>query len=253
MKIVAIVQARMGSTRLPGKVLAPLHGRPLLEWVMQRTAMASTVNQVVVATTINREDDAIAAFAEQSGFAVFRGSQDNVLARFHLCARAFGADLIVRITADDPLKDPEIIDDIVRRLIAADADYCSNTIHPSFPEGLDVEAFTADALARAFDEAKLPSEHEHVTPYIWKNPAIFRIDQLSLSPDRSAWRWTVDDPADLAFVDALLTAAGPRMDIGYRDLIDIVERSEELLGKSTNRAVRNAGYLKSLDKEQTLS
>lgn len=243
----------MASTRLPGKVLTLLHDRPILEWVVRRTMMTHGIDQVVVATTINLEDDAVAAFCAEAGFALFRGSQDDVLERFHLCAQEYAADVIVRVTADDPLKDAEIIGEAIKQLLSTGADYCSNTIHPTYPEGLDIEVFTATALARAYAEARLPSEHEHVTPYIWKNPDRFRIEELAMRPDRSGWRWTVDNPADLIFVDTLLAAAGPRLDIGYRDLIAAVERSPDLMAMCTNKTIRNEGYLKSISEEQKLS
>src|ERR1035437_9031560 len=166
--ILGIVQARLGSTRLPEKVLAEIEGYTLIEHVLRRSAAAKRVDKVVVATTNRPEDDRLEKFVRESfGFEVFRGSTDDVLDRFFRCAAPYSPELIVRITADDPLKDPEIIDRAVKiQLDDPTLDYCSNTIKPTFPEGFDIETFRFSALATAASEARLPSEREHVTPFI---------------------------------------------------------------------------------------
>ncbi len=249
MNTVAIVQARLGSERFPGKVLADLAGRPLLDWVVSRTAMSDSVDRVVVATTPHSTDDPLVDWATARGIDTFRGSEDDVLSRFYECAREYGADLIVRITADDPLKDPAIIDYAVHQLTERGIDYCSNTLVPTFPEGLDVEVVTFEALETAWREAEKPSEREHVTPYIWKNTQRFKTHNFTFDSDLSAWRWTVDYPADLQFIATLLNAAGNALDAAYGELIDIVLETPELEKLCSNVVPRNEGYLKSLSGE----
>jgi spore coat polysaccharide biosynthesis protein SpsF len=199
-KTVAIIQARMGSTRLPNKVLADLGGRPMLAQVIARVQRAQTIDEVVVATSIAPQDDAIEIFCASQGISCFRGSEDDVLDRYYQAARAFMADVVVRITADCPLHDPRVIDTIVSHFDPARADYVSNTVKRTYPDGLDTEVFSLAALERAWQEATWTSEREHVTPYIWKHPELFRLDQVTQPADLSALRWTVDEPRDLALV-----------------------------------------------------
>lgn len=254
MRKVAIVQARLGSTRFPGKVLADLNGRPMLSWLLTRLKATSGLDAIVVATTGTREDDKLTDWLENEEplVACFRGSQDDVLARFHGAAQAVGADLIVRITADDPLKDPRIIS----RLLAAfdddaDLDYFSNTIEPTYPEGLDVEVFTREALDRAHAEAVLASEREHVTPYIWKNSSIFRVRQLHYERNLSNWRWTVDKPADLHFMRIVFAHFANDALIDFERVIDFLEARPEVRAINSG-TVRNEGYLKSLEEDRNV-
>ena len=167
MRTVAVIQARMGSTRLPNKVLAELGGRPMLAQVVARVRRARTIDEVVVATTTTRHVDVIEDFCAREGIACFRGSEDDVLDRYYQAARAFNADVVVRITADCPLHDPEVIDAIVGHFDPARHDYVSNTIRRSYPDGLDTEVIAMAALERAWRGATWASEREHVTPYIW--------------------------------------------------------------------------------------
>jgi spore coat polysaccharide biosynthesis protein SpsF len=249
-KTVAIVQARMGSSRLPGKTLADIHGKPLLQHVIQRVGAATMIQEVVVATTMEAEDEAIVQLAQQLQTPVVRGSALDVLDRYYQAARVHGAGTVVRITADDPLKDPDVIDKVVVELLAESAvDYASNTLRPTYPEGLDVEAFTFHALEKAWREAALPSEREHVTPYIWKHPWRFRIKEVCHTEDLSHLRWTVDYDDDLRLVREVYARLDGCRVFGMHDILRLLQEHPELA--ALNRGiVRNEGYNESLKKDR---
>lgn len=201
---VAIVQARMGSTRLPGKVLLPLAGRPMLAHVCERVQRAGKVQTVLVATSTAPADDAIEQFCRMGGWGCFRGDELDVLDRFHGAAQMAGAKVIVRITADCPLIDPGVIDRAVAEFESSDADYAANTIPiRTFPRGLDVEVFRFTALARAWREAIDPPSREHVTASIYRRPREFRIHGMPHAEDESHHRWTVDTPVDYALMERI--------------------------------------------------
>ena len=249
-RAVAIVQARMGSTRAPNKVLADIAGEPMLAHVLKRTARAH-VDAIVVATTDKPEDAVLARWVTESGLAsVYRGSEHDVLDRFWRAATQSQADVIVRVTADDPLKDPQIIDHALSLLEQDESlDYASNTMRPTFPEGLDIEVFRFAALDRANAQAKLASEREHVTPYIWKHPELFRVRNFEHAEDLSSWRWTVDKPADLEFMRKVFSAFPSGDPMPYQSVIDYVRRHPEVAAINSGTA-RNEGYAQSLQKEQ---
>ncbi|MGB2401365.1 MAG: cytidylyltransferase domain-containing protein [Porticoccaceae bacterium] len=251
MKIVAIIQARMASTRLPGKVLKKINNKHLLSILISRVKLSKNIDEIVVATTNNDTDDSLCKWLEKNHINYFRGSEPDVLERFWKCSKKISADIIVRLTADDPLKDPEIIDKAIEIFIHNEPlDYVSNTINPSYPEGLDIEVFSQYALDLAYKKSTLRSEHEHVTPYIWKNPNIFKLHNFQMSPDLSGWRWTVDRPEDLEFIDSLLKLTGYDFSTGYRELIKIINENPSL--KKINAGIlRNEGYVKSLNEELT--
>lgn len=247
--VVAIIQARMGSTRLPGKSLALISGQPLLGHVIDRVRASKTVSEVVVATTDRPDDDVIAGYSIAKKTASYRGSACDVLDRFYQAARMFRADIAVRITADDPFKDPAIIDKIVHELIADNtADYASNTIKPTYPEGLDAEAIRMPALTRAWTEAKLPSDREHVTPYIWRNPQGFNLRGVEHSIDLSHLRWTVDNEQDLAFTRAVYESLYTGSVFSMDSVLALVRANPQLSGINSG-VRRNAGYLHSLSQE----
>lgn len=250
MRIVAIIQARMGSSRFPGKTLKQLLGYTLLEWVVRRTKSATLINDVIVATTENSEDDEIDAWCLQRNICCVRGSQEDVLSRYHKAALKHHADIIVRVTADDPLKSPELIDDSIRMLLESKADYCSNTITPTYPEGLDIEVFTFEALKKAYIEANLLSEREHVTPYIWKNTNKFKVIEFCYSHDLSSWRWTIDRPEDLESIEEILYKVGGDINISHENLINTLLINEQIRNLCINKAIRNEGYLKSIKMEK---
>jgi spore coat polysaccharide biosynthesis protein SpsF len=251
MNIIAIIQARMNSTRLPNKVMAEISGHSLLYYVCYRARKAVTVNDTVVATTTHVSDNAIAEFCRQEGIPCFRGSEEDVLDRYYQAAKVFGADVIVRLTADCPLLDPAVIDRVVGVFRAGDYDYVSNTIEVSYPDGLDAEVMKYTTLERAWREACLKSEREHVTSYIWKHPELFRVMNVKNEVDYSTIRWTVDEPEDLAFIQQIYEHFGSPPECSWQEVISFLRENPRLA--SINDAFqRNEGYAKSLREEGLL-
>jgi spore coat polysaccharide biosynthesis protein SpsF len=210
-KAVAIIQARMGSSRLPGKVLLGLAGEPMLARVVNRAQRAQTIDLVVIATTTEPADDVLVALCAARGWPCFRGSQDDVLDRYYRAAKEHEADLVVRITSDCPLIEPEIIDRVVRELHASrpPADYACNVLpHRTYPRGLDVEAFWFNTLKELWIEDENPSWREHVTQYLHHHPERFVIRGVLNDRDLSAMRWTVDTPEDFELVRLIYEAFG---------------------------------------------
>jgi spore coat polysaccharide biosynthesis protein SpsF len=238
MKTVAIVQARMGSTRLPGKVLQDLAGEPMLARVVNRTCRAKTLQEVVIATTTNTVDDVIVKLCEARSWSWFRGSEEDVLDRYYRAAKKYQADFIVRITSDCPLIDPEVIDQVVQEFLERqpEVDYASNTWpRRTFPRGLDTEVMRMDVLERAWREDRNPAWREHVTPYIYRNPDRFRIHNVVSPVDYSAMRWTVDTQEDLAFVRQIYDYFGHDR-FSWREVLKVLEEHPEWL--EINRGVR---------------
>jgi len=206
MRVVAIVQARMGSTRLPGKVMKDILGKPVLIRDVNRIQRAKRIDEVVIATTIRPEDDTIASLCEEEGWRCFRGSENDLLDRYYRAAQAFDADVIVRITSDCPMIDPGVVDKVIGMFLdlKEKVDYASNILPPrTFPRGLDIEVMTFEALERAWREDKDPALREHVTPYLYRNPKKFRLRRVANEVDLSHHRWTLDTPEDLAFIRAV--------------------------------------------------
>ena len=201
-KIVAIIQARMGSTRLPSKVLEDLAGEPMLARVVNRTRRAKTLDATVVATTTQPVDDAIVRLCEERGWLFSRGSEEDVLDRYYHAALASKADAVVRITSDCPLIEPEIIDRVVNEFLSyyPEVEYVSNNLERTFPRGFDVEAISFGALEKAWQEDCNPVWREHVTPYLRRHPKKFRTRNVANDIDYSYMRWTVDTIEDLTFV-----------------------------------------------------
>lgn len=204
---VAILQARMSSTRLPGKVMKPLAGRPMVERQIERIRRCRTLNRIIVATSTDPSDDPLAAHLQGLGVDLFRGSLTDVLGRYRGAARAFAlTGQVVRLTADCPLADPGVIDDCVRLHARLGVDYVSNGRQPTYPHGLDVEVFGRDVLETADREAVDPYEREHVTPFIYRHPERFALAALTQDVDESRLRWTVDTPEDFDFVERVYAA-----------------------------------------------
>jgi spore coat polysaccharide biosynthesis protein SpsF len=237
----------MGSTRLPGKTLADIRGQPLLGRIIDRVAASTLVDEVMVATTVDVTDDPLVDFVRRKAVPCYRGSAQDVLDRYYQAANLSSAGIIIRITADDPFKDPDVIDLVVGELLADSAlAYVSNTIDPTFPEGLDVEAFRQPALARAWREAKAPSEREHVTPFIWKHPEFFRIHNVRHSGENlSRLRWTLDYDEDLQFAREIYARLDHGQLFKMHDIMQLL-KSEPRLGAINTGVPRNQGYLKSL-------
>lgn len=208
MKTVAIIQARMGSQRLAGKVLRTLCGKSMLAHVLERVSAAKRLDEVWLATSVNPQNDELALHVEALGYPCFRGSEEDVLARYHGAAQAAQADVIVRITSDCPLYDPLVCDRMLERFHAAlgenpPADFMSSVFERRFPRGLDTEIFTFAALDRNFREALLPNEREHVTPHFYHHPEKFRALSWVNEEDLSLFRWTVDTPEDWQFIETV--------------------------------------------------
>jgi len=252
--VVAIVQARMSSTRLPGKVLIDIQGKPLLEHVVDRVSPSKLINQLVIATTANEKDKAIIDFAQRRGIAYYVGSEDDVLDRFYQTAKIYRVKTIVRITPDNPFKDPEVIDKVVGYYLnhKKSVDYVSNTIKPTYPEGLDVEVFSFTALEKAWREAKLPSEREHVTPYIWNHPELFHVANVENEEDLSHLRWTLDYEEDLRFAREVYARLYHGQVFLMEDILALL-RAEPALRMINQGIARYEGYLRSLEQEQNLS
>ncbi len=249
--IIAIVQARMASTRLPGKVLMPLIDKTILEHIINRVHLVERISNIVVATSDNKLDDILEAFCEDKGIQCFRGSEDNVLQRFYQCAKTYQADIIIRVTADDPLKDPAVILKALLLYLEGNYDYVSNTIEPSYPEGLDIEVFSFKALEKAYENATLSSEKEHVTPYIYKNPSLFKLYNFKNDKDFSSLRWTLDSVKDYQFIHGVYEelANKPNEIFYMEDVLQLLEEKPEL--KDVNKGIlRNEGYLNSLKQEE---
>lgn len=248
--VVAIIQARMSSRRLPGKILLDIDGISMLEQVVERVRRAQTINQVVVATTLDEEDDQVAHLCEQNNFQFARGSNEDVLKRYVQAAKQFGADVVVRITADCPLMDPEVIDKTVDNFLEriGEVDFGSNRgsgeIRRTYPIGMDVEVFSREALERAGKEAHQPHQREHVTPYLYEQPGRFRTVTIDSGGDFGQLRWTVDTAEDLEFVRQIYRRLGGSSTFGMVDILEILKREPELSEINTDvqqKTSREAG------------
>ena len=249
MNIGAIIQARMGSTRLPGKILTKIADKPMLWHVIQRTAESSLMNKIIIATTTNSADDCIVDFANSFDILFFRGSEGDVLDRFYRTAKSFCIDAIVRITPDCPLIDPKIVDKVIKRFLIGNLDYISNVHPPTYPDGLDIEVFSFETLKKVWKEAKKASEREHVTPYILNHHRMFRISNIENEVDLSYMRWTVDEERDLKFVKEIYKRLYKNNKIFYMTNILNLLKKEPELSRINEGILRNEGYAKSLREE----
>lgn len=229
--ILAILQARMSSARLPGKVLKSVLGRPMLAWQIDRIRRSKTIDQLVVATSEEPSDDRIESFCDANGVACYRGALHDVLARFHGAAKAFGpAEHVIRLTGDCPLIDWTIIDAAVELQRGAKSDLAGNAIKRTYPDGLDVEVVSFSALDRAHREATDASAREHVTQHIYRHPETFRLAHLTQTPDLGALRWTVDTPADFEMVEKVFAGlAGRENGFLQPDVLDFLEAHPEIV------------------------
>jgi len=231
MRIVAIIQARMGSSRLPGKVLMDLAGEPVLVRCVNRICRARSINEIVVATTSKPADDAILNLCRQQNWPCFRGSEEDVLDRFYHTAIKWRADVVVRITSDCPLIEPIIVDQVVQDFLKRQpkVDYVSNSLPPrTFPRGLETEVIGLNVLERAWREDQNPAWREHVTPYIYKNPALFQIYSVTHARDYSHMRWTVDTSEDLDFVRRIYDHFGQDL-FSWEEVLALLEVHPEWL------------------------
>ncbi len=250
-RTIAILQARMGSTRLPGKVLLPAAGKPLIEHMIERVRRAKTLDGLWLATSVDTVNDPLADCVDALGVPVFRGDENDVLSRYATVAQQAQADVVVRLTGDCPLHDPDVIDETVGIMLSRldEIDYASNSLQATYPDGLDVEVFTRAALDRAQREASTQLQREHVTPFIHRyqdGPGPFRVLHVHGRADFSHLRWTVDEPADYEFVRRIFDTLYPvRPDFGWLDVLALLTRQPELLTYNSH-IVRNEGYIKAL-------
>jgi len=255
---VVIIQARMGSSRLPGKVLLDIAGQPMLVRVYERTSMARSLDQVVVATTTSPQDNAIEALCEGRGYPCYRGSEHDVLDRYYQAARLHGAGVIVRITADCPVIDPQVVDHTVRSFLGTSDpgsragkseqgipyDFAANRLPPpwgrTYPIGLDTEVCTFQGLETAWREATLPHQREHVMPFFYEQPERFRILHVTHDPDYGDLRWTVDTAEDLELMRQIFSHFSGRDDFGWLEILDLFNQRPELA--SINAQVQPKNY-----------
>jgi spore coat polysaccharide biosynthesis protein SpsF len=238
-KIVAIVQARNGSSRLSGKVLKNLSGKPLIFHVFDRLKTSKYINDMVLATTDQLIDDCLQDWASQNGITCFRGSESDVLSRYYFAATDSKADIIVRITGDDPFKDGAIIDNVINMLIKEELDFGCNNFPPSFPEGLDVEVFTYSALKKAFENSNNDFEKEHVTQYFYRNPNLFQIKNYSYLEDISYLRLTVDTQNDFKLAEEIYNRLYINSNFfGFEEILALTKSEPDLfrLNQNENRS-----------------
>lgn len=247
-KVVAIIQGRMSSSRLPGKILADIAGQPMLSRVFVRTSRSVTVTETVFATTADASDDPVAEYCDFSGIPFTRGSQFDVLDRYYQSAKPAAAGVVVRITADCPVIDPALIDDVVNTLLEGEYDFACNRLpppwHRTYPIGLDVEACTFGALEKAWTEATERQQREHVMPYFYEgvklirqgrtletgaSPRGFRMALLHHPTDFGEYRWTVDTPEDLEFIRQVYARFDGRDEFSWKDVLDLVHNEPQLM------------------------
>ncbi len=239
MKVVALVQARMGSTRLPNKVMKPIGGVPMIELLLSRLSRATEVDQIVVATSVDARNQALVEYIHKLGYACEQGSENDVLDRYVQAARAHQADVVVRITGDCPLVDPELVDEVIRRFKASNADYFSNISPPTYPDGLDIEVFLLKALEQASEETDKAYDHEHVTPYL-RESGRFTTASMQHAHDLSALRWTVDEPADLAVIEKVFQFFSPRTDFSWTEVLELQHSQPDIFHMNQD-IIRNEG------------
>lgn len=218
----------MGSTRLPGKVLMDLGGGAVLARVVQRVRRSVLAQEIVVATTVSEKDDALVAECDRIKVRYFRGSENDVLDRYYQCAESCTANTVIRLTADCPLIDPELVDTTIQAFLKGPCDYASNALVPTYPRGLDVEVFTMDALHRAWSAARKPYEREHVTPCLYEHPELFRLVSVKVDADYSRYRWTLDTLEDLELVRTIYASFGNRDDFGWREVLRLMQSQPRL-------------------------
>lgn len=245
-QVLAMLQARCSSSRLPGKVLKPLLGTPMILRQIERLQRSRHIDDLIVVTSVEASDDPLAALCLSAGVKLFRGSLHDVLDRFYQASLKFPSQHIVRATADCPLTDAGVIDAVIEMHVSGDYDYSSNVITQTFPDGLDIEIVRSPCLHEAWAQASLPSQREHVTPFFYSQPQRFRLGSYCGKQDYSGLRWTVDEAADFTFVEQVyqaLYADNPAF--AMVDVLTLLHRQPQLQGINMGVA-RNAGYLQSL-------
>jgi glutamate-1-semialdehyde 2,1-aminomutase len=244
LKTVAIVQARMGSTRFPGKVMMPICGTPMIGLLLRRLADSTLVDQVILATSKVSCNDPLAEYVQKLGYSVFRGDEDDVLDRYYIAAKEVAADSVVRVTGDCPLIDPVVVDEVISKFHNDGVDYASNTLPPTYPDGLDIEVFTFRALETAWNQAKADGEREHVTPFI-RESGKFSCVNVAYEIDLSDERWTVDEPQDFEVVRKVFEHFNPQSDFSWLDVLEL-QREQQDWFMANRHIPRNQGSQQSL-------
>jgi glutamate-1-semialdehyde 2,1-aminomutase len=248
--ILAILQARVTSSRLPGKVLKPIMGRPMLALQIERVLQAKKIDQLIIATSNDPNDDELDTLCRKINVPCYRGSLNDVLDRFYQAAQTWKPKNVIRITGDCPLIDPEVIDDVIAFYLNGDYDYASNSVEPTFPDGLDVEIFRFSFLEEAWNEASLPSQREHVTPFIHQQPDRYRIGHYKHTEDLSHLRWTVDEAQDFDLISKIYEELYPvKPNFRMADILNLLHQKPEWL-TINNNFERNEGFIKSLHEDR---
>ena len=247
-KVLAIIQARASSTRLPGKVIKEISGKTLIELMVERIKRSKKVNLLILATSLDSGDNVVEDICSKISLPCYRGSLNDVLDRFYKAALIYSPDIIVRLTGDCPLIDSIIIDNIIEMMVESDYDYISNTLNPTYPDGMDVEVFRFSALEAAYNNATFPSDREHVTPYIWRNSSykggnLFKSHSFENKTDLSRYRLTVDYPDDFMVIQRLVAELGCQKD--WIEYVSFLNTHPEVQGLNSKHS-RNEGYIKSV-------
>ena len=232
MKVVAIIQARMGSTRLPGKIMKEILGKPVILWDLDRISLSKLIDEIVVAIPYGKENDVIVDTIKEYNdkIVITRGSENDVLDRYYQAAVQANADVVVRITSDCPLIDPVVIDNVIEHFLDKDCDYCSNSLTRTYPRGLDTEVFSFKALETAWNEAKKDYEREHVTPYIIENLDKFKLLNVANDIDLSHLRWTLDTKEDFEFIGAIYERIHSKKQLFLMDdVLELMDKESELI------------------------
>ena len=250
-KITVIIEARTGSSRLPNKVIAEIEGKPMIFYVIDRIKQIKSVEQIILATTQEKNDKILTEIAKQNSIGSFVGDSIDVLDRDYQCALQNNADPIIRITGDCPLIDPDIVEEMLEFYLKNNYDYVSNRINPKYPDGLDVEIYSFNTLQMVAQNAKWSSERELVTTYITKNPKNFKIFSYENQEDLSEYRWTVDEQKDLEFIRKIYSIMKPKTNFSMNEIIEILVKNPELL-KINSGIMRNEGHLKLYDNDKVV-
>ena len=242
MHIVALVQARMGSTRLPNKVMKPIQGIPMIELLLKRLSKARLIDEIVLATSVEPANQTLVQHVKNIGYEVFQGSEEDVLDRFYKAATIHCADIIIRITADCPLIDPVLVDELITEFLKrGDLDYMANALPPTYPDGLDTEIFTIDALKLAAEQAEKPIEREHVTGFIVRS-GLFSIGNLPYHENHSSERWTVDQQEDFEVIENIYNHFLPQIDFSWLQVLKLKSEQPQLF-YSNQKIMRNEGFM----------
>lgn len=251
-KKIIIIQARLGSTRFPKKIIKLIQQKPIIWHVINRLKTIPKIDKIVLATTIKKEDSVLIKIAKQNNIDYFQGKTNNVLNRYYECAKKFDADVIIRITSDCPLIDPKLIQKMLNFYLNHNCDYLSNTLKPTFPDGLDVEIFSFETLKKAHKLSNLKSELEHVTPYIKKNPKKFQLFNYENKTDLSNIRLTVDETKDLILIRYIFKKLKPKIIFSLDEILKVISNEPKLL-QINQHIQRDYGYLKSLKNDTKIS